>query len=341
MNKKVKIGILGCANIAKKSAIYAFKAINNAEVVSIASRDKKKAKKYASFFSIPMAQSYDSLLGNSQVEAVYIPLPVGLHKEWAIKAIKAGKHVMVEKSLTTDFQSAKEITMAAEVSEVVLYEDSMCDFHPQHQKVLSLMAKGEIGKPFFFRSYFCIPMMDENNFRYNKNLGGSSLYEVGWYPVFMARKILQSEPISVTAHLFHDKKKGLDIAGAGQFTFKNEKIAQIVFSLNALYQNNYSVLGTKGLINVKRAHTIPFDMKPEIELIKNVALKEQVLKIDVPAANHFELIFKDFCETILNRKLNSQKRHQVYMKIIAQARVQEAIKISSLKRRKILLSEIQ
>ena len=340
MNKKIRIGILGCANIAKKSAIEAFQAIDNAQVINIASRDRKKAKEYASLFSIPFTESYDSLIKNPQVDAVYIPLPLGLHKEWIIKAIKAGKHVMSEKSLTTDFQSAKEIVETAKAAKIVLYEDFMCDFHPQHQKILSLITQGEIGKPFLFRSYFCIPMMDEDNFRYNKNLGGSALYEVGWYPIFMARKILQSEPISVVAHLFYDKERGIDMAGVAQLTFKNERAAQIAFSLDSLYQNNYSVLGTKGLINVKRAHTIPADMKPQIELVKNEGLNEAVQQIDIPAANHFKLIFKDFCDTILHNENNPRKKHQIYTKLLAQAKVQEAIKISSKKNRKVWLKEI-
>lgn len=340
MEKKIRIGILGCANIAKKSAIYAFQAIDNAEVISIASRDKKKAKEFASFFSIPFVDSYESLLKNHQVDAVYIPLPIGLHKEWVIKAIKAGKHVISEKSLTTDFQSAKKIVKTAKAARIVLYENFICDFHPQHQKVISLINKGEIGKPFLFRSYFCIPMMDKDNFRYNKNLGGSSLYEVGWYPVFMARKILEGEPISVMAHLFYDKKKGIDMAGVAQLTFKDEETAQIAFSLDSLYQNNYSLLGTKGLINVKRAHTIPLDMKPQIELIKNEGQKELVTQIDVPAFNHFELIFEDFCKTILDNENNPRKREQIYTGLLAQAKVQEAIKISSGQKREVRLKEI-
>lgn len=338
MKKRIRIGILGCANIARKSAIPAFKAIDNAKVISIASRDKEKAKEYASFFSIPFIDSYDSLLKNPQVDAVYIPLPLGLHREWIIKTIKAGKHVLSEKSLTNDFQSAKEIVDIAKNARLVLYENFMCDFHPQHQKILSLIANGEIGKPFLFRSSFCIPKMPEDNFRYHQNLGGSSLYEVGWYPVFMARKILQDEPISVIGHLLYDKKKGIDIAGVAQLTFKKEKIAQIVFSLDSLYQNNYSLLGTKGLINVKRAHTIPANMKPQIELVKNENLKERVRPINAPAANHFELIFKDFCQTILLE--NNQKREEIYTKLLAQAKVQEAIKISSAEKRLVKLKEI-
>jgi len=192
MNKKVRIGILGCASIAKKFTIKAFQSLDNAEVISIASRDIKKAKAYASLFTIPAYQLYDSLLKNSNVDAVYIPLPIGLHKEWVIKAAKMGKHVLSEKSLTTDFQSAKEIINVCKQANVVLYEDFMCDFHPQHQKVLSLIENGEIGKPFIFNGNYGIPLMSPESFRYNKNLGGSALSEQGAYLVFMARKIREA-----------------------------------------------------------------------------------------------------------------------------------------------------
>lgn len=340
MNKKIGVGILGCANIAKKYTINAFKSLDNAEVISIASRNQKKARELASVFSIPFYESYYALLKNPHVDAVYIPLPIGLHKEWIIKAIQAGKHVLSEKSLTTDFSSAKEIIKAADRAKIVLYENFMCDFHPQHQKVLSLIHRGHIGKLFIFRGYFGIPPMDGKNFRYKKALGGSALYEVGAYPVFMARKILGQEPIWVEASLFFDKEKDIDLQGVAQLGFKDEKIAHIAFSLNAVYQNNYSLWGQHGIITVKRAYAIPPTMKPEIELSKNENLQESIMSIDAPVANHFELLFKDFCTTILEHMNSSKKIHEMYTKILYQAKVLEAIKISSLEKRRVFLAEI-
>lgn len=340
MNKKIQIGILGCSNIAKKSAIKAFQSIDNAKVVSIASRNPQKAKEYATLFSIPTYESYDSLLSNPRVDAIYIPLPIGLHKEWIIKAVKLGKHILCEKSLTTNFKAAKKIVNICQKANIVLYENFMCDFHPQHQKVLSLIANDEIGKPFLFRGYFGIPQLSADNFRYDKNLGGGSLYETGAYPVFMARKIYKHEPLCVNATLFYDNKKGIDINGVAQLEFEDEKIAHIAFSLNSLYQNNYSVWGQKGLIHVKRAYAIPQDMKPEVELVKNENLKETTHQITIPPANHFELIFEDFCNSILNKNKLSEKLQNTYAKILSQAKVLEAIKISSQEKRKIWIKEI-
>lgn len=340
MAQKVRIGILGCADIAKRYAINAFQSIQNAEVVSIASRDLAKAKEWASHFSIPVYQSYEALIKDSHVDAVYIPLPISLHKKWIIKATKFGKHVLSEKSLTTDFQSTKEIIHAAKKAHIVLIENFMCDFHPQHQKVLSLITQGEIGKPFIFSGNFGIPLLNKDSFRYNKKLGGSALSEQGAYPVFMARKMFNDEPISVEATLFYDKKNHIDMKGAASLVFSDQRIAHIVFSLDSLYQNNYSIWGKKGLIQVKRAYSIPADKKPEIELIKNENLKEFVVPINVEAANHFELIFKDFCKTIVNQKKEKKKIHTGYSKIISQAKVLEAIRISSREKRRVLMKEI-
>ena len=198
---KLKIGILGCADVAKRHAIKAFQSLDNAEVVSIASRDYSKAKKWASDFGIAAEVSYDALLANKEVDAIYIPLPIGLHKKWVLKAAKAGKHIICEKSLAESFKSVKEIVNKCRSKGIVLYENFMCDFHPQHEKVLYLIKSGEIGRPFIFNSFYGFPPFKKDNIRYSKKLGGSSLYDAGCYIVFMARKIFGKEPISVVCNL--------------------------------------------------------------------------------------------------------------------------------------------
>jgi len=336
----VRIGVLGCANIAERYAVPAFQSIENAEVISIASRTLEKAKEWASRFGIKAENSYDALVSNPDVDAVYIPLPVGLHKEWAMKAANNGKHVMCEKSLAESLGSAKTIVEACRSQGVVLYEDFMCDFHPQHAKVLSSVKNGDIGAPFVFRGYFGFPPLDKDSFRYDESLGGSSLGETGSYLVFMARKLFGEEPVATTCKLFYDQEKDIDIKGVAMLEFSGEKIALLVFSFDAVYQNNYSIWGSAGLIRVMRAYSIPPDMKPIIELIKNENFKEIVTNIDAPAANHFELIFEDFCDTVLNKEERADKINSVYSALLSQARVLEAMRISAREDRKVKLSEI-
>ena len=335
--KKVRIGILGCANIAGKYAIKSFQSIGNAEVVSIASRDYNKAKEWAAKFGIKAEESYDSLISSKDIDAVYIPLPIGLHKEWVLKAANEKKHIICEKSLAENLHSVEEIVSSCKSNDIVLYENFMCDFHPQHAKVLSLIEEGKIGKPIVFHGYFGFPPMAKDNFRYNSQLGGGSLNDAGAYTVFMARKIFAEEPLSVSCTLFNENNT--DIHGAAKFEFDNNKVGLLAFSFDAVYQNNYSVWGSKGLIKVGRAYSIPPDFKPMVELTTNENLKETTTTLNIPAANHFDLIFSDFCNTVINKP--KDKINLIYDKILSQAKVLEAMRLSAKENKTINLKEME
>ncbi len=338
---KVKIGILGCASIAERYAIRAFQHISNSEVVSVASRDPRKAKTYAEKFSIPQTDTYESLFANKNIDAVYIPLPIGLHREWIIQAAKAGKHVLSEKSLASDLQSVKEIIEVCKENNVVLYENFTCDYHPQHHAVKEIMENGKIGKPRLFQSLYGFPIIAEDNFRYNKDLGGSALYESGAYQVYTVRKLFGAEPISASAELFTDPKRGVDMNGEVILDFGNDLKAMFSFNLDAVYQNTYSIWGTKGLVKVGRAYAIAPDFKPIVELTTNENRKDMTVSVDVPAHNHFETIFSEFCDLVLDRTSQAQKKEKKYADILAQAKVLEAIRISARENRRVGLSEIE
>lgn len=326
----IKLGIIGCANIVEKNIISALNNVRNAKLTAIASRNEEKAKNWAKRFGCEYEKSYDDVIKRKDVDAIYIPLPVGKHREWAIKAAKAKKHVLCEKSLAESFASVKQMVEACKDNNVFLYEDFMCDYHPQHHKVVSVISDGKIGSIFLFRGFFGFPPLDGEDIRYKKALGGGSLNDAGSYPVFMSRKILQSEPLYVTCSLVYDRIKGVDIQGSAQLEFPKNKAALVAFGFNNVYQNDYSVWGSSGLIEVKRAYTIPPDMKPRIELIKQGSTE----KIDAPSANHFSLIFEDFCSSIIEGKKCN------YSRLILQARVMEALRISSKENRKVAVADI-
>ena len=340
MNQKVKIGILGCASVAEHYAIKAFQATGNAEVRGIASRDAAKAQEWASRFGIPSWHSYDSLIASPEIDAVYIPLPIGLHKNWVLKAAAKKKHVLCEKSLAEDFASVQEIVESCRKNGVVLYENFMCDFHPQHKKVLSLIADGAIGRPFLFEGRFGFPPLGEDDFRYDPALGGGSLNDAGAYTVFMARKILRSEPTAATCALVRGQGKNVDIAGSAMLEFPGGQAAFVAFSFDAVYQNNYSVWGTNGLVRAGRAYSIPPDMKPPLELVTNADRTETVAAVPAPAANHFELMFHDFCDTILKKEKRGDAIGATYARLIAQAKVLETMRIAARENRKVFLKEI-
>ncbi len=337
MAGKVRIGILGCAAIAEKYSINAFKFIDNAELICVASRNPKKAEECAKRHGISAEKSYDAVLQRTDIDAVYIPLPVGLHEEWVIKAASAGKHVLCEKSLTGSFSSAVKMIEACKSNGVALYENFMCGFHPQHAKVLSLIHEGEIGEPFVFKGYFGFPPLDKKNFRYDKKLGGGSLNDAGSYTLFMARKMLEGEPVAVTANLVIDSETGVDVQGSAYVEFPNNKVAFCSFGFNQVYQNNYTVWGEKGLVRVNRAYSIPANLEPPVEILHNETAKDVITSVKVQAANHFEIIFRDFCNTVLSK--NIQKISDVYKNILAQAKLMEAVRLSAAENRKVYLKE--
>jgi predicted dehydrogenase len=328
--KIVNIGVIGCANVVERHIVKGIRNIKNGRLIAIASRNSEKAREWADKFDCEYEKSYEDILKRKDIDAVYIPLPTGEHKKWVIKAAKAKKHVICEKSLSDSFDSVKEMVDSCRKNDIVLYEDFMCNCHPQHQKVLSLISNGKIGEVFLFRGFFGFPPLNKENFRYQKSLGGGSLNDAAAYPAFMSRKILKSEPLSVTSSLVYDKNHEVDIQGSAYLEFPKNKTALIAFGFNNMYQNNYSVWGSTGLINVNRAYSIPADMKPQVELVKQDLIK----KIDIPNADHFSLIFEDFCSKVLEgKKLD-------YSPLISQARLMEALRISAKENRKVEVRDI-
>ena len=309
--KKINLGISGCANVAKKYAIDAFKKIEGIDKVYIASRDTNKAKEWAKNFGIEFKDSYESILEDQSINAIYIPLPISMHEEWAIKCAEKGKHVICEKTLAGHLDCTKRIVNAFKERNLTLFENFVCDYHPQHNKIISLINKGEIGKPMIFKSFFGF-MVPEGNIRRDKNLDTGCFNDIGGYMVFMSRKIFREEPVSVIADFNHEE-------GSLYMKFPNNKTAFGAFGFNHAYQNNYSVWGSKGVIGTDRAYSIPVGTKVMVNLFKTNMTGDTNEKIEIENSNQFELIFRDFCSTIINQ--DNEKRTKKYEDIMSQARV--------------------
>lgn len=324
---RLGVGIIGCANIARKYAIRALQALPAVGEIVIASRDPLKSQAFSEEFGIGTRDSYAALIADPIVDAVYVPLPVGLHEEWVVRAASSKKHVLCEKSLAPSFASAKRMVDVCRANGVLLFEDFMCDYHPQHQAVLSLIREGAIGDPLMFKGYFGFSGLDRGNVRYQKDLGGGSLNDAGAYPVFMARKMLGSEPISVTCALNRDPSFGVDTRGSAYLEFPSAKAALVGFGFANFYQNNYSIWGSGGKISVDRAYSIQPAMKPSVVVEAQESGGGGRRTVDVPPANHFELLFSDFCETVLSD--DRVKKEATYGQLLSQARALEAMRISS------------
>ncbi|WP_067846252.1 Gfo/Idh/MocA family protein [Alicyclobacillus mali (ex Roth et al. 2021)] len=254
--RKVRFGILGCADIAIRKLIPGILSSETGELYAVASRDGAKAKEVARRFGAARAYaSYEELLRDPDVDAVYIPLPNHLHKPWTIHAAEAGKHVLCEKPIALDAREAEAMVDACRSHGVYLAEAFMYRHHPRYNRVLELIQAGTIGPVRGMRGSFTFNnAADLGNIRYRRDWGGGSLYDVGCYPISAARLILGEEPIAATAHAFfspdHD---GVDMYLAGLVEFAGGVSLTFDCGMWAADRNEVEIVGANGRLILEHA----------------------------------------------------------------------------------------
>lgn len=314
--QKLKIGVLGCANIAKKSVIPAILSIPDFELVAVASRTAEKAQEFASLFGCEAVEGYQKLIDKKDIDVIYMPLPTGLHEEWVLKALEADKHILIEKSLAMNYSSAEKMVRKAKEKGLLIMENFMFLYHSQHQIVKQLIAEGKIGKIRCFRSSFGFPPLPSDNFRYNKKLGGGALLDAAAYTV-RASQLFLGNDLNVKAASLSYNENGVDIFGGAFLKNKNGLFSEVAFGFDNFYQCNYEIWGSKGKIIAHRAFTPAPDFKPLI----TVEQQEEKFDIEVPAENHFINILHEFVKNI--KKQNYKPN---YDEILNQAKLLQEIR---------------
>ncbi|MDY0394096.1 Gfo/Idh/MocA family oxidoreductase [Virgibacillus halophilus] len=241
--------------LPKKELLPAFSRAENATVTAIASRTKnQKAEEIAQHFDIEKVyDSYEALLDDEEIDAVYIPLPNNLHKEWVIKAAEKGKHILCEKPAALHAEEMAEMQTACEKHNVQFVEAFMYRFHPQHERVKEIIDSGEIGKVRFMRASFSFLLESKTGSIKMNPQGGGSIYDVGCYGIHATRNILRMEPESVFVQGIMDTKHHVDTAATGIMTFPDHVQAVFDASFSMARRAEYEVIGEKGRVVVPRA----------------------------------------------------------------------------------------
>lgn len=204
-------GILSTAKIARDFVIPQIQESDNGVVAGIASRDEARARAVAERFAVQRAfGSYEALLASSEIDGVYIPLPTSQHVEWAIRAAKAGKHVLVEKPLALKAEEIESVIAARERTNVVISEAFMVTHHPQWLKVRALIGEGAIGRLRHVQGAFSYHNVDPDNMRNRPELGGGGLLDIGVYPTVSTRFATGLEPQRLRASVERDARFGTD-----------------------------------------------------------------------------------------------------------------------------------
>jgi dTDP-3,4-didehydro-2,6-dideoxy-alpha-D-glucose 3-reductase len=316
---KLKIGVLGCANIAKRSVIPAIKSIPSYELIAIASRTQAKAEEFAQGFDCEAIEGYQNLLDRKDIDVIYMPLPTGLHEEWVIKGLKAGKHILIEKSLAMNYDSANRMVDLARQKGLLIMENFMFLYHRQHQFVKNLINKGEIGELRCFRSSFGFPPLDEGNFRYNAVLGGGALLDAAAYTVRASQLFLGSD-IWVEGATLNYMGSEVDLFGGAYLKADNGMFAEVAFGFDNFYQCNYEIWGSKGKITAQRAFTPAAEFKPIITLEQ----QSETFNYEVDAEDHFVNILNEFKHCVLQKDLETK-----YEEILNQSRLLQELKDKS------------
>jgi len=297
LSRTLNWGILSTARIGVNSVIPAIKQSKNGNLVAIASRTQEKAERVGRSFGIPRGfSSYEGLLNSPEVEAVYIPLPNGLHKEWVIKAAEKGKHVLCEKPISVNAAECQEMIDSCNKHSVTLMEAFMYRFHPQTNALKKLLHEGALGKVSLVRSSFTILLNDPEDIRYNRNLGGGSLLDLGSYCVDITNSIIHDTPVEVHAVAKRNKKEGVDVSFAGLIRFKSNSLGVLDCGFESPHRNRLDVVGEKGTLEVPNA----FTSKDSPVMFLYNGEKREIVN---PAANTSRLMVEYFSDCVLNNRV--------------------------------------
>lgn len=278
----LRIGILGCSDIAGRKFVPALLASDHAVLAAVAGRDRRKAaafvpgKNYAVY-------DYDELVASPEVDLIYISTPNHLHEEWTVRALEAGKHVICEKPLATSLNSAEKMLSTAEKHGVLLYENLMYLQHPQHAAVKRYLEQGHIGRITGLRTVFGFPGPPLGDFRLDPAMGGGAFHDLNRYPLSSALYFLRGAEYEFHGISFDRDRLNLAMHGVAATSADEAFSFSIAFGLQ--YESYYEIIGDQGKIRVERAYTTPAALANTVHVVRG----DSNTSFIVPPADHFLL----------------------------------------------------
>lgn len=293
----IRWGVLSTAKIGVKDVIPAIQEAKNCAVTAISSRSADKAKEVADTLGIPNAYgSYEALLADPEVDAIYIPLPNHMHVDYTLEAIESGKHVLCEKPIAMNADEARKLKDASMAyPDIKVMEAFMYRFHPQMDKVKSLIEEGAIGRLQTIESFFSYYNDDPDNIRNKPELGGGGLMDIGCYSISLSRYLFGREPEEVTGEWIIDEQFGTDYLTSGILNFGRE-YATFTCSTQSASNQWANIVGTEGTIVMGLPFNPPVDEESRIWLRKD----DNVQKFTFGPVNQYTLQAEAFAESIIH-----------------------------------------
>jgi predicted dehydrogenase len=248
----LRIGVLGAAAIAPNALLKPAGRVDRVDVVAVAARDRGRAQAFADKWSIPRVHDdYASLIADDGIDAVYNPLPNGLHARWTIDALEAGKHVLCEKPLTSNAEQARQVAAVAESSGRVLMEAFHYRYHPMMERAIEVAQNGEIGALRHVESWMQIPLLKREDIRFDFELGGGAVMDLGCYSIHQLRSLTGTEPTVVRAKA-KERAAGVDRWLQADLEFPGNVRGRFTVSLYGarLLRIGFRVVGDDGELRV-------------------------------------------------------------------------------------------
>ena len=300
---KVRWGILSTADIGMEKVTPAIQAAENCDVVAIASRSEESAAAAAARLGIPTAYgTYEALLADETIDAVYIPLPNDMHAEWTMKAAAAGKHILCEKPLAMNAAQAEEMATACEDAGVKLAEAFMYRHHPIWLEAVRLVRSGVIGDVQAVQSWFSFYNDDPSNIRNRVETGGGAIMDIGCYNINASRMLFDAEPERIQATVRRDPTMGIDTLTSAILEFPGGGTAAFTCTTRAEDYQRVDIIGTTGRIDMDIPFNIPVDRETKIHVVSGGAPPEEpaVETLIFPILNQYTIQARLFAQAILD-----------------------------------------
>lgn len=284
----------------------------------ILAKEKAKAQTFVDSYGGKIFEGYSSLIYSDEVDAVYLPLPPGLHYKWAKEALANGKHILVEKPCTTGLANTEDLLKDAEQKGLAAHENYMFAFHDQLEAVNDIVRSGEIGDVRLYRISFGFPMRAQNDFRYKKALGGGALLDCGGYTLKYASMLLGPTAKIKYAQSNYIDSFDVDMYGSAALVNDNGVTAQVAFGMDHNYKCELEVWGSKGTLFTNRILTAPAGLVPEVTIRKG----NDEEKRSLPADDAFKKSILRFCHCIEDATM----REENYQILLRQAKLVDSFK---------------
>ena len=302
---KIRWGVISSAKIGTEKVIPAMRLSKTGDILALASRNLSKAQELCGKLGIPKAYgSYEELLSDPEIDAVYNPLPNHLHVPWTIKAAKAGKHVLCEKPIALDTEEASLLLSVQLETGVLIQEAFMVRDNPQWHWVRDRIQEGAIGELKVIQSAFSYMNRDPNNIRNMADIGGGGIYDIGCYPVFISRMLFGEEPVEVTSLIERDPDFKTDRLASGIMKFPSGQSSFICSTQLVPYQR-VQVLGSEKRIEVEVPFNAPNNMSCRLFLDDGTANHGHFKIVeDLPVCDQYTKQAEAFEAKILSGKID-------------------------------------